>query len=158
MQTGYQMAHAGSRLKPTDCLERHRLESQPSSRTGENPPYGMIGRIEETSASYEARSAPRSYPTTIGSLASLFPPRRHLRCSAHLGLMSDIVRCRLVPEAGIRLSPCRLVLFHDSQSQFSSAFQSRFVLSAVSGDFLFALQPLAEYSMLSAGGAYSLFR
>src|SRR6516162_5022880 len=63
MQTGYQIAHAGSRLKPTDCLERHRLESQPSSRTGENPPYGMIGRIEETSASYEARSAPRSYPT-----------------------------------------------------------------------------------------------
>ena len=36
---------------------------QPSSRTGENPPYGMIGRIEETSASFEARSAPRSYPT-----------------------------------------------------------------------------------------------
>jgi hypothetical protein len=33
MQTGYQMAHAGSSLKPTDCLERHRLESQPSSRT-----------------------------------------------------------------------------------------------------------------------------
>ena len=38
---------------------------QPSSRTGENPPYGMIGRIEETSASFEARSAPRSYPTPI---------------------------------------------------------------------------------------------
>src|SRR5713101_9854238 len=29
----------------------------------ENPPYGMIGRIEETSASFEARSAPRSHPT-----------------------------------------------------------------------------------------------
>jgi hypothetical protein len=38
-------------------------ESQPSSRIGENPPYGMIGGIEETSASFEARSAPRSYPT-----------------------------------------------------------------------------------------------
>ena len=37
---------------------------QPSSRTRENPPYGMIGGIEETSASFEARSAPRSYPTT----------------------------------------------------------------------------------------------
>jgi hypothetical protein len=36
-----------------------------SSRIGENPPYGMIGRIEETSASFEARSAPRSYPTSI---------------------------------------------------------------------------------------------
>src|SRR6266571_5997310 len=42
---------------------RHRLESQPSSRTGENSPYGMIGGIEETSASFEVRSAPRSYPT-----------------------------------------------------------------------------------------------
>jgi hypothetical protein len=40
------------------------LESQPSSRIGENPPYGMIGRVEETSASFEARSAPRFYPTT----------------------------------------------------------------------------------------------
>src|SRR4029077_5073021 len=39
---------------------RLRLISQPSSRTGENPPYGMIGRIEETSASFEARSASRS--------------------------------------------------------------------------------------------------
>jgi hypothetical protein len=38
-------------------------ESQPSSRIGENPPYGMRGGIEETSASFEARSAPRSYPT-----------------------------------------------------------------------------------------------
>ena len=41
-------------------------ESQPSSRTGENPPYGMRGGIEETSASCEARSAPRSYPTGGG--------------------------------------------------------------------------------------------
>jgi hypothetical protein len=39
-------------------------ESQPSSRIGENPPYGMRGGIEETSASCEARYAPRSYPTT----------------------------------------------------------------------------------------------
>ena len=41
------------------------LESQPSSRIGENPPYGMIGGIEETSASCEARYAPRSYPTAL---------------------------------------------------------------------------------------------
>src|SRR5215510_5364898 len=79
------MAHAGSRLKPTDCLDRHRFESQPSSRTGENPPYGMIGRIEETSASYEARSAPRSYPTPI---------RRHMQCSkqpVNLGAFGQIL-------------------------------------------------------------------
>src|SRR6202030_4031431 len=37
-------------------------EAQRASRTGENPPYGMRGGIEETSASCEARYAPRSYP------------------------------------------------------------------------------------------------
>jgi hypothetical protein len=50
-------------------IQKDTLESQPSSRTGENPSYGMIGRIEETSASFEARSAPRSYPTPISELA-----------------------------------------------------------------------------------------
>src|SRR3954463_6407467 len=49
--------------KASDDLGRPRLTGQPSSRTGENPPYGMSGGIEETSASFEARSAPRSYPT-----------------------------------------------------------------------------------------------
>ena len=44
---------------------RRRSKCQPSSRIGENPPYGMMGRVEETSASFEARSAPRSYPTPI---------------------------------------------------------------------------------------------
>jgi hypothetical protein len=32
-----------------------------------NPPYGMIGRVEETSASFEARTAPRLYPTAGGA-------------------------------------------------------------------------------------------
>src|SRR5262250_348646 len=62
-QTIRRPAHAGSRLKLRDVLGRLRLKGQPSSRTGENSPYGMIGGIEETSASFEARSAPRSYPT-----------------------------------------------------------------------------------------------
>ena len=64
-QTSRRSAHAGSRLKLNDELGRPRLTSQPSSRTGENPPYGMIGGIEETSASSEARYAPRSYPTAL---------------------------------------------------------------------------------------------
>ena len=46
---------------------RCRSKCQPSSRIGENPPYGMIGRVEETSASFEARSAPRLYPTAGGA-------------------------------------------------------------------------------------------
>ena len=66
-QTGRRSAHAGSRLKLIDVSGRSRLIRQPSSRTGENPPYGMIGRIEETSASFEARSAPRSDPTDVWS-------------------------------------------------------------------------------------------
>src|SRR6516165_7499796 len=65
-QTNTGPAHAGSRLKLTDALGRRRPKCHPSSRTGENPPYGMIGGIEETSASFEARSAPRSYPTAGG--------------------------------------------------------------------------------------------
>ena len=46
---------------------RCRSKCQPSSRIGENPPYGMRGRVEETSASFEARSAPRLYPTAVGT-------------------------------------------------------------------------------------------
>jgi hypothetical protein len=31
----------------------------------ENPPYGILGEAMETSASFEARSAPLPYPTAI---------------------------------------------------------------------------------------------
>ena len=47
----------GSRGRPRPIF-------QPLGRTGENPPYGILGETMETSASFEARSAPRSYPTT----------------------------------------------------------------------------------------------
>jgi len=57
------MPGAGLSREP---LGRRGLKCQPSSRTGENPPYGMIGGSEETSASCEVRSAPRSYPTAGG--------------------------------------------------------------------------------------------
>jgi len=43
--------------------ERPRPKFQPLSRTGENPPYGILGETMETSASFEARSAPLPYPT-----------------------------------------------------------------------------------------------
>ena len=62
-QTGHRSAYAGSRLKLIDASGRSRQKRQPFSRTGENPQSGMLGGIEETSASFEARSAPRSYPT-----------------------------------------------------------------------------------------------
>src|SRR6516164_9636554 len=62
-QTERQSAHAGSRLKLIDEMGRSRLISQPSSRIGENPPYGMRGGTMETAASFEVRNAPSSYPT-----------------------------------------------------------------------------------------------
>ena len=37
MQTEHRTAHVGSRLKPADVSGRHRLESQPSSRTEGKP-------------------------------------------------------------------------------------------------------------------------
>jgi hypothetical protein len=43
---------------PNVVVTSIRLTGQPSSRTGENPPYGMRGGIKETRASFEARSAP----------------------------------------------------------------------------------------------------
>src|SRR5215472_3239429 len=43
---------------------RPRLIGRPWSRIGENPPYGILGGTMETSASFEARSAPSSYPTS----------------------------------------------------------------------------------------------
>ena len=55
---------------------RCRPKCQPSSRIGENPPYGMIGRVEETSASFEARSAPRLYPTERLGVKFLGPTRQ----------------------------------------------------------------------------------
>ena len=58
-QTDRTSVYAGSRLKLIDALGRSRLKRQPFSRTGENPQSGMLGGIEETSASFEARSGLR---------------------------------------------------------------------------------------------------
>src|SRR6516165_1761375 len=63
-QTKYLPVYAGSSLKLA-MFGKAPSEMSPCSRIGENPPYGMIGRVEETSASFEARSAPRLYPTAI---------------------------------------------------------------------------------------------
>ena len=56
--------------KPRDAMiRRHQGRPppirRPWSRTGENPPYGILGRTMETSASFEARSAPSSHPTIV---------------------------------------------------------------------------------------------
>ena len=61
-QTTHQSVYAGSSLSRP--MRGKVLPYMPAFQPyGENPPYGMIGRVEETSASFEARSAPRLYPT-----------------------------------------------------------------------------------------------
>ena len=72
------------------CVGRCCPTCQPSSRIGENPPCGMIGRVEETSASFEARSAPRFYPTAGGArqLASLPRRRRQPKLARSAGARS----------------------------------------------------------------------
>src|ERR1700740_3218884 len=57
-------------------LGRPRLIGRPWSRIGETPPYGILGGTMETSASFEARSAPSSYPTP--EFASALPVARDL--------------------------------------------------------------------------------
>src|SRR5215469_4487383 len=49
-------------LNPLWHEERRCLIGQPSSRTGENPPYGMIGEVVETSASFQARYRATTLP------------------------------------------------------------------------------------------------
>src|SRR6266700_4130225 len=59
------------------CLGRHRLRCQPCSRIGENPPYGMIGGIEETSAS--SKPDPRLDPTRPRGARANSRPYRNRR-------------------------------------------------------------------------------
>ena len=69
---------SGADLSEATAGKAH-LKGQPYSRIGENPPYGMRGGIEETSASFEARSAPRSYPTvSLDFLAGVVNPINRL--------------------------------------------------------------------------------
>jgi len=63
--------------KPHDAkISRHSgrpcLRYRPWSRTGENPPYGILGGTVETSASCEARYAPPSYPTRAIAYSTIF--------------------------------------------------------------------------------------
>ena len=95
-QTDRRAAYAGSRLKLIYASERSRLICQPFSRNGENSPYGMLGGIVETSASFEARSAPRSYPTRdrmslMGHWLPLRLRRKHGRCTGVPQIADDLL-------------------------------------------------------------------
>jgi hypothetical protein len=63
IQTGRRTAHAGSRLKRRRSRKAPLGQRLPAVLG--KPAVRNVGGIEETSASFEARSAPRSYPTSI---------------------------------------------------------------------------------------------
>src|SRR5271157_1090938 len=82
---------------------RPHLIFRPLSRTGENPPYGILGEAMETSASFEARSAPLSYPTAkerpYGSVRGV-PGNRYPyrdRIAVWSGLMFLLLTLALAP-------------------------------------------------------------
>src|SRR5262249_54818206 len=99
--------------------------SRPWSRTGENPPYGILGGTMETSALFEARSAPSSYPTASQSVrtgshgAQDADLARRFRWSIDLVLCKTFQYCSIVPQ-GKRPNTC----FNDAPipSSLSAAF------------------------------------
>jgi hypothetical protein len=73
-QTKCPSTNAGSRLKRRPIGKA--LSDMPAFQPyWGKPPYGMIGGTVETSASYEARYAPLSYPTAGGALGNRRPYR-----------------------------------------------------------------------------------
>jgi hypothetical protein len=63
MQTVRKTVYAGSRLERNIASGRHCLICQPSSRTGENPPYGMIGGLWKRR--HHSKPDPRLGPTRL---------------------------------------------------------------------------------------------
>src|SRR5262252_5956692 len=76
-QTNTGPAHAGSRLKLSDALGRRRPKCHPSSRTGENPPYGMIGGSRRRR--HHSKPGPRLDPTRLRGVSSNGHPYRDPR-------------------------------------------------------------------------------
>src|SRR3984893_10586680 len=63
-QTNTCAAYAGRRLELSDALGRRRPKPHPSSRTGENPPYGMMGGSRRRR--HHSKPGPRLDPTRLG--------------------------------------------------------------------------------------------
>ena len=74
------------------CAGRPRPKCQPSSRIGENPPYGMIGRAEETTASFEARVRASTLPDGGGREVTRVPTAK---CASRKLVRSS--RCKSGP-------------------------------------------------------------
>ena len=86
------------------CLGRHRLRCQPCSRIGENPPCGMIGRVEETSAS--SKPGPRLDLTRLrGARMNSRPYRESLLSLLHLLRSGSGTLCRKLAGRACLLCP-----------------------------------------------------
>src|SRR6516225_8780157 len=101
-QTNTGPAHAGSRLKLTDALGRRRPKCHPSSRTGENPPYGMIGGSRRRR--HHSKPGPRLGPTR---LRGVLGPTANLGRFRANGL--PIWGCRVSDSLAFKAAPERRV-------------------------------------------------
>jgi hypothetical protein len=68
------------------------FSNETSSRIGENPPYGMIGRVEETSAS--SKPGPRLDSTRLRGARGNSRPYRERKAPSKAG---EISRCKSGP-------------------------------------------------------------
>src|SRR5947208_15536302 len=98
MQIKHQQVDAGSRLKRADVREGIALHASLPAESGENPPYGIIRRVEETTSSFEARvrastlpdcggRSVMSVPTAISEMSSKIIPlkgRTHFKGSLRI--------------------------------------------------------------------------
>src|SRR6266481_195307 len=114
------------------CLGRHRLRCQPCSRIGENPPYGMIGGIEETSAS--SKPDPRLDPTRLrggGSVMSVPTAISEMSVFCNLGRTPWVYRAfsyqRLFADA--EKGPMQIALGQSDICEFESYMASHAVCS-----------------------------
>src|ERR1700730_9198107 len=74
-QTNTWSAYAGSRLELSDALGRRRPKRHPSSRTGENPPYGMMGGSRRRR--HHSKPGPCLDPTRRRGVRSIAHPYRN---------------------------------------------------------------------------------
>src|SRR3981189_1169222 len=93
--------YVGSRLKRAWKSGRRHLKSLPSSRTGENPPYGMIGGSRKRR--HHSKPGPRLDPTRPRLRFAALPPLAHVDVDIEIDLADTgllrTMRAAFVPAA-----------------------------------------------------------
>ena len=121
------MARSKRSNQRPDTLTQDRI-SQVVKTSCTARPCGMIGRVEETSASFEARSAPRSYPTNPDLAlitktqcdGNLSPYTTHyansFKCCILLNAASEAGRAEILAGEWAAIVPSAGTLFSNSSS------------------------------------------